>query len=51
VGETPTIVYSSTEKPEDVLEAIRRGLTRPVIKIASMKSIVEDIAWSVYRRI
>ena len=51
VGETPTIVYSRTEKPEDVLEAVRRGLTKPTVRIASLKSIVEDIAWSIYRRV
>jgi predicted metal-dependent phosphoesterase TrpH len=51
VGETPSIVYSKTEKPEDVLEALRRGLVKPTVKLMSLRALVEDIAWSVYRRI
>ncbi len=51
IGETPTIVYANPDKPEDVLEAIRKGRANPTIRLASLKSIIEDVAWSIFRRL
>jgi len=51
IGDTPTIVYARSSKPEDILEALRRGYVRPTIKMFNMKAFIDDMAWSIYRRV
>jgi len=50
IGVSPSIVFSSSVKPEDVLEAVGKGLVRPSVRAPSLKALVEDIAWSIRRR-
>ena len=50
VGVSPTVLEHA-EKPEEVLEAMRKGLVKPKIGIPSLRTLLEDIAWSIYRRI
>ncbi|MEM1939204.1 MAG: PHP domain-containing protein [Acidilobaceae archaeon] len=51
VGVAPTIIYTDKLKSEDIIEAIRRGRVIPTIKGYNLKILVEDLAWSLFRRI
>lgn len=51
LGLAPTKLNSDVVNVDDVLEAIRRGHVKPTISLPKLRSILEDIAWSLYRRV
>ncbi|MCX8196616.1 MAG: PHP domain-containing protein [Acidilobaceae archaeon] len=51
VGTAPTIVYAPSARPEDVLEAMRKGKVLPTLGIYSLPNLFRDAAWSIYKKV
>jgi hypothetical protein len=51
LGEAPTVINAATCRPEDVIEAIRRGRCSPTRGLMRLSALREAIAWSVERRL
>ncbi|MEB3825160.1 MAG: PHP domain-containing protein [Desulfurococcales archaeon] len=46
-----TIVYAGNPDVEYVLEAIRKGETRPVKGVPGLKALIRQVTWSIIRRL
>ena len=51
VGAAYTVVEAGERGVEEVLEALRRGRTRPVYGVPGVRAFLERVAWSIERRL
>ena len=51
LGVSPTLILGEPEKPEDIVEAILSGSTRPNPGLPGPLTLAEVLAWSIARRV